>query len=499
MARVAVQGSLYTVGGSAVTIGLGFVRSVLMARFLLPDHYGTMTLAMVFVVLGNRLRTLGLDRALLHKQVDRGPLYATYLTLKAVTIIGSALFLVLLTFPIARFYPGRPFLRPVMIALILVTALAAFNQVQETLIRMHFQFGKLALVNVAASLAMLAVAPYLAWRGWGVWSLVAEQASGILMRALLLWGVWRLGRMTFGFDREAARWFWRFGRASWVGANTGYALDRFDDFWVGTALGNTALGYYNRAYEFARYPRRLLATSLLSVMAPVFARLQNDRQRLSRAYFRVISLLIRVGFLAGGVIVLLTPEFVFYLLGEKWMPMAFTLQLMALYMVLDPLLIIGNNLLFAVGKPEPVARVRLAQLFFFVPAVVIGARLWQINGVALAADAMLLLGLLLLHRHTRIVVTYSLFRMWVPPLVAGTVAMASVIGFLGVQSLGTPQVGWRLGAKGLLFPTLFVLVLVMMEWHELKRMPGFLREILPGRARLDRNRDNKGTRKAEEG
>jgi len=89
--------------------------------------------------------------------------------------------------------------------------------------------------------------------------------------------------------------------------------------------------------------------------------------------------------------------------------------------------------------------------------------------------------------------------MWVPPLVAGTVAMASVIGFLGVQSLGTPQVGWRLGAKGLLFPTLFVLVLVMMEWHELKRMPGFLREILPGRARLDRNRDNKGTRKAEEG
>ena len=480
VAREAVRGSLYTIGGAAMTISLGFVRSVLLARFLLPAHYGTVALAMVFVILGNRLRALGLDRALLHKQVSEGPIYATYMTLKAATVLLFLVLFILATPLVARFYPDRPLLAPVMVAMALVTALSAFNQTQETLIRMALRFDRLALVNVAASVTMLAVAPYLAWRGWGVWSLVAEQASGILMRTVLLWGVWRVGTLTFGFDKKVARWFWRFGRANWVGANTGYALDRFDDFWVGTALGNVALGYYNRAYEFARYPRRLLANSLLNVMAPIFARLQDERASLSKAYFRVMSLLVRVGILTGGVIVLLTPEFVFYLLGEKWMPMAFTLQLMALYMVLDPLLITGNNLLFAVGRPEPVARVRLAQLLFFVPAVVIGARLWQINGVALAADLMLLVGLLLLHRHTRAVVTYSLRRMFVPPVLAGVLATGAVVWMFGLQALMTPQVGWVIVGKGLLFAVIFSGVLVTIEREELRSMLGLLRHALPG-------------------
>ncbi len=466
IAEQTVRGSFYTVLASGVTIILGFVRAVLLARFLLPEHFGTVALAMVFVILGNRLRSLGLQIAILHKQDDHGPYYVTFFTLHTLLIlISSVLYIGIAPF-IARFYPDQRELAPVMVALIVITGVGAMNQIQEALLRVHLRFDRLALTNVASAMAMFLVAPYLAWRGWGVWSLVAQEGSGILMRAILVWGPWRVGAVRFGVDKGAARWLIRFGAANWVGANTNYVLERFDDFWVGTALGNVALGFYNRAYEFARYPRRLIATSLVTVMTPVFARLQDDAVNLSKAFFRVMSLLVRVGLVVGGLILLLTPEFVHYVLGPKWDPMILTLQLMTLYMVLDPLVIMSSNLFYAVGQPEVVARVRLVQLGFFVPAVVGGAKVAGINGVALVADFMLLIGLLLNLRHARHVVTFSLWRMVGWPLVAAGTGVSLPLLLIGPKVLLTPQVGWPLIAKAVLFVGAFGAVLLVGEGRE---------------------------------
>ena len=480
LARATVRGSAYTVAASGITISLGFLRAVLLARFLLPDHFGTVALAMVFVVLGNRLRALGLDRALLHKQALDGPYYGTYWTLKVLTVAVFTGLFILAAPLIAHFYPGQPLLAPVMIALALTTFFAGLNQSQETLLKMRLRFGALALTNVASAVAMLLVAPYLAWKGWGVWSLVAEQASGIAARGLLLWGPLRGARVTFAWDREAARWFWRYGRANWVGANVGLLLERFDDFWVGTVLGQTALGFYNRAYEFARYPRRLMANSLVSVMAPVFARLQGDRPRLSRAYFRLMSLLVRVGVLAGGVMVLLTPEFVFWLLGPRWHPLVLTFQLMLVYVLLDPLLIVSNNLLFSLGFPQVVARVRLAQLAFFVPAVIIAAWAWGINGVALAADGMLLVGLLLLHRPIRRHVDYSAWRMFAWPLLAGAGALALAVALTGWDALAAPRGVGTAALKAGVFTLTFGSILGLGEGREVLDTARTLRHLARG-------------------
>ncbi len=414
--RQAVRGSAYTVAASAITVSLGFVRAVLLARFLLPDQFGVVALATFFVMLATRLRSLGFDRALIHKQTTEGPIFETYAAMKTGVVIVTTLMFLAVSPLIAHFYPNRPHLLPVMVALALIMTLAAFNQLQETALQAQLRFRDIALVNISAAIVMTVVAPALAWWGWGVWSLVAEQAVGIFTRGLLVWGPLRASPFRPRLHRDVARWFWEFGKANWVGANVGYLLDRFDDFWVGTTLGNIPLGYYNRAYEFARYPRRLLANSLLTVMAPVFARLQEDRARLSVAYFRVMSLLVRVGILVGGLIVVLAPEFILWFLGAKWQPMTRTFQLMVVYVMLDPLLLTSAHLLLAVGNPRALARARVLQMAFFIPAVIISAALAGIEGVALAADAMLVVGWLLLDRPLRRHVDFSLLRMWAIPL-----------------------------------------------------------------------------------
>jgi O-antigen/teichoic acid export membrane protein len=208
----------------------------------------------------------------------------------------------------------------------------------------------------------------------------------------------------------------------WVAVNTGHLLNQFDDFWVGTALGKTSLGYYAKSYEFARYPRRVFANPLVTVFTPVFARLQNERERLSRAFYRSAHFIVRTGFYVAGAFALAMPEFIRFVIGEKWLPMLWTFRLMLIYTMLDPLLMLIGSLMLAVGKPQEMQRTRLVQLGFFVPAVALGAYLRGINGVALAADGMLLLGAWRYHRPIRQVVDFSLARLMLWPSVILAVA-----------------------------------------------------------------------------
>ncbi len=465
--REAVRGSLYSVGASAITVSLGFVRAVLLARLLLPDYFGVVALATFFVMLSARLRSLGFDRALIHKQATDGPVFETYAALKmGIVLITTTLFLAISPF-IAHFYPDRPHLLPVMVLIALVMTLAAFNQIQETALQAQLRFREIALVNVIAATTMTVIAPLVAWWGGGVWSLVAEQASGILVRGFLVWGPFRAAPFRPRVHRDIARWFWEFGKANWVGANVGYLLDRFDDFWVGTTLGNTPLGYYNRAYEFARYPRRLLANSLLTVMAPVFARFQEDRQRLSAAYFRVMSLLVRVGVFVGGFMVILAPEFIWWGLGAKWWPMMRTLQFMVVYVMLDPLLLTSAHLLLAVGDPRALARVRVLQMAFFIPAVIVLAARWGIEGVAVAADAMLIVGWLLLDRSLRRYVDFSLTRMWGIPLIGLGLGM----GLVDMYQSTHPTLSWSHAfMKSAIFVTCVGSVMLVGEGGKVRTM-----------------------------
>jgi len=464
IAAETVRGSLYSVSASVVTLALGFIRSVLLARLLLPQHFGLLALALFFIGLAAQLRALGLDRALIHQRKMNDCTLGTYFTLRFGALLASLLLLFALSPILAYLYPTMPLLKPVLVALIGVEFLRGITIIQETLLRRRMAFRQLSMADVIGSVTMTIVAPFLAWRGWGIWALVAEQFSGVLARVISLWWMFPSWRPRLGWDKTIARWFWNYGRPTWVATNLAFLLDRFDDFWVGTALGKAALGYYSRSYEFARYPRRVISNPLVGVFLPTFAKVQENRLALSRAYFRAASVILRAGFLISGAFALIMPEFIHLIIGDKWMPMLFTFRLMLIYTLLDSLLLLSQNLLLAVGRPGPLARVRLFQVAFFIPAVIVGAYGWNINGVALAADGMLIVGAVCLCRYLREVVDFSLYRLGFWPLVA--LATAWITGWMVEQYRVTANIWLMAGLKLAVYTAIYILVLWLTERRE---------------------------------
>ncbi len=444
---------------SGITLTLGFIRAVLLARLLLPEHFGVATLALFFINLAARLRGLGIDNALIHRQEVDERVLSTYFTIRLGLVLGSMSILAAVAPLLGRFYPQMPLLRDVLLAFVGISVLRGLNSVQITILNKNLDFRDLALADVFSSVSMTLVAPLLAWQGWGVWSLVAEQFSGIAARAVLVWGFCRPWRPRLGWDRDIARWFWQFGIKVWMGGNLTFLLDRFDDFWTGTALGKTPLGFYSRAYEFARYPRRVIANPVLSVFFPAFARLQGEPLRLSRAFFRVTSLMVRLGFWFSLVFVLAAPEFIRLLLGERWLPMLTTFQLMVVYTLLDPLALGASNLLMAVGHPDLIVRTRAAQLSLFVPAVILFSRLGGIEGVALAADLMVVAGAVLLFRYANRFVDYSARALWLWPVIS-LVATAGVVLALAPRWALLPAWQGLLGKAALISGVYWTLLLL---------------------------------------
>lgn len=465
LAGQTVQGSLYSVAASGVTLTLGLTRSVLLARLLLPEHFGVATLALVFLSFAAKLRNLGIDNALIHRKDVDEKVLATYFTMRMGLSLGSLGVLAGLTPLISRFYPDMPLLGAVLLAYVGISVIKGFNAVQVTILNKQLAFRHLAFTDVLSSVTMTIVAPYLAWRGWGVWSLVAEQFSGNFVRAIAIWVFYRPWRPRLGWDTKIARWFWDFGIQIWVSTNLTFLLDRFDDFWTGTFLGKTPLGYYSKAYEFAGYPRRVVANPVVSVFFPVFARLQDEPLRLARAFFRMTSLMLRVGFWFSLIFVLAAPEFIGLFIGERWLPMVVTFQLMIVYTLFDPLVSGVNSLLISIGQPGLIVRARIVQALIFIPGVIVLSSIVGIEGVALAADVMLLTGAVLLFRQSRRFVTYSIRALWMWPSIALVFAAGSVLALNPVWAI---RPAWAtLVGKAALITVLYWGVLLLTEREQL--------------------------------
>ncbi|MCA9927803.1 MAG: oligosaccharide flippase family protein [Anaerolineales bacterium] len=460
-----VHGSLISGVSSVVTIGLGFVRTILLTIFLLPDDVGVVTQALFFVTLAAQIRMPGIDRALIQREDTPAGFFETYFTLRTALVLVSIGIMAGLTPFIAPFYPDMPLLALILIAFLLIEIPKAFNEVQEIINRRNLSFGAIAQADMASAVFSTIAAPLLAWLGLGSWSLVGERVAAQAARGAVFWLLGKPQRLRVGFDKQIARWFWNFGIKVWAGGTLTFVLDRFDDFWVGLTLGQSPLGLYSRAYEFARYPRSVVGVPVLSVFYATFARLQADRLRLSKAFFRAAGVIVRVGFLFSLLFILTAPEFI-QLLGEQWLPMQTTFQLMVVYTLLDPLGMAAGRLLTAVNHPELTARSRGIQLLIFVPAVIL-LNWWQgIVGVAIAADIMAAVGIVFLFHHTRKFVDYSMRVLFFWPTVALVGTAVPVLLLTPTWQQLNPWLALPL--KLLLIFLLYVTILWLTEREQLK-------------------------------
>lgn len=433
----AVRGTAIVLASSYTNMAVGFVTTVLLTRLLAPDDFGLLALATFFFSLLDLRNKMGLDFAFVHRQPTTDELVATHLALQCALSLGS-LVLVLAVSPLlvmAGYSPRLPWILAVLAGIGLVEAAGTTPRL---VLEKELAFARSTVVITGSLIAANALAVFLAWRGAGLVSLLVQSGANVLFSTL---GMWRMSRLRLrrAFQRELAKWMLRFGLAVAVGSVSAVILLQYDYFLAGTFAGAAALGYYERAYKIAVWPTGLVTHVVSRTAFPTYAKVQDDRGRLSRAFNMTLWLITMAALPIAMAMFVTAPDFVRVLFGERWLPSAGLLRLLVGVAMLRPLLDDTGALFNAVGQPRRISTVLAVQAVTLVLAGTPMTWRWGVTGTAVAVGIAFLAGIILDYWYVRQVVDLSLKQAFGVPALGMAAGLLAWWG--GRQFLHTA--GWH--------------------------------------------------------
>ncbi len=337
--------------------GIQFIISIILARLLLPEQFGLIAMLTIFMTIAQLFIDSGFGQALIQKKdathIDECSIF--YFNI----LVGClAAGLLRLAAPwIAAFY-NQPLLTPLTRVLSFNLIINSFGLIQTTLLIRDIDFKTQMKVSMIAALLSGIIGVTMAYRGFGVWSLVAQSLSINLFRTILLW-IFHRWRPSLQFSLTSLRTMFAFGSKLLL---SGF-LDRFFQniylLVIGKIFSPAALGFYSRGQKLQALTAQNIQSSVSRVTFPIFSSIQEDKSRLKQGVRKALMTVAMVNFpMMIGLTVIAKP-LVLVLLTDKWLPCVPYLQLLCVVGMLYPLHAINLNVLKAQGRSDLFLRLTL--------------------------------------------------------------------------------------------------------------------------------------------
>ena len=427
------RGSMYT---GAVIVGLrplSLVIDVLLLRLLNPEDFGLIALAMILFNTANLFTDFGMRQAIVqsHEDLKKVTHYA-FVMVMAGSILINAL-IVALADPLAQLVGGTGELVPIITWLSLIITIDGLWVVPDGLLRRDLRFKQLAISQFTTEFAGGVLTVIMAFMGYGVWSFVVGQLGGKLMKTAVLylycrpWSWLRPRR----WERPIVEGLVRYGAPTTGASLLKYFASQWDTWYVGRTLGLRQVGYYSKAFDITTRLSDMLASALFGqVLFPSYARMQDEPERLRRAYLKSTSLVfLFIVPMALGLLVI-APLLVPVLLGAKWVPMIPAWQVFCLYGMTRPISTNASPLFLAVGKPRINMVAAIILIVIMVPSVVILSGRYGIVGAAVGVWTAHIVAMFYnVYQVERILPRTALKTLtnWLPFVLAGGVMSAAVL------------------------------------------------------------------------
>lgn len=382
LSKKAVRSGIWVFALRITNRGLGFIRTIILARLLAPEDFGLLGIAMLAASTLDAFSQTGFQTALIQKKknVER------YLDVAwtALATRGFFLFLILfLSAPLVANFFNSPQAKLVIMVIAVNMLLSGFGNIGIMFFQKELEFNKQFAYELSATLIDLTVSISLAFILRNVWALVWGGMAGNIARFLLSY-VLHPYRPRIRFDKERFRELFGFG--VWVSGSiiVIFLVTQGDDIFVGKMLGVTALGLYQMAYLISNLPVTEITDVISRVTFPVYSKLQDDLVKLKEAYTNVLQLTAYISVPVAAGLFALCPEFTQIFLGKKWLPIIPAVQILALAGMIGSISATTRPVFHGVGKPKIDTIWQVVRLFALVIGIYPLGMRWGISGISLA-------------------------------------------------------------------------------------------------------------------
>jgi len=297
--------------------GIAALVTFVLAALLDPADFGIIGLAAVYIAFIQLFVEQGLTAALVQrKDLEKEHLDSTFWLVVAVSLLLAGLGVLLSG--LWADAKDLPRLRPVILVLSAQPLVAGLTVVPYSLLTRKLDFRALAIRASAAAVAGGAVGVTMALLGLGVWALVGQTLTRVVVELAILWAAtdWR-PRLRFSgahlldllpFSVKTLAGTLGFFVGNWASTVV-----------LGLFFGPVALGLFRFAERVMQMAADLISRPLGTVALPELSRRQADPEELGRSVLKLTRMVASLVLPAMVVIVVLSDRIV-GIVGERWAP-----------------------------------------------------------------------------------------------------------------------------------------------------------------------------------
>lgn len=330
--------------------GVTFIVSIVLARLLDPDLYGTIALVTVFTTIMQVFVDSGMGSALIQKKdaddLDFSSVF--YFNL----IMCSVLYLIMFfAAPLIAWFYDMPDLTAIVRVLSLILIISGVKNVQQAYVSRHMLFKKFFFATLGGTIGAAVIGIVMAYAGFGVWALVAQMLFNAAVDTIILWITvkWRPKKM---FSLQRLKGLFSYGWKLLISSLIDTVYNDLRQLIIGKKYSKSDLAQYNKGQEFPKVIVTNINTSIDSVLLPTMSRVQDKIQVVKGMTCRAIKISTYVMMpLMVGLAVCAKPM-VSLLLTDKWLPCVPFLRIFCFSYAFWPIHTANLNAIKAMGRSD---------------------------------------------------------------------------------------------------------------------------------------------------
>lgn len=326
------------------------VVTIVLARILSPDDYGVIAIVLAITAILQIIADFGMNSALIQKKELEKDDYAT--ALYSSLFIGTILYVTL--FFVAPLI-GELYDNEILCSIIRVQGtiifVSAINKVQQAYVSRNMMFRKFFFSTIGGTVISGAVGIWMAYNGFGVWSLVAQSLINPIVDTIILFIAIRWFPKGF-FKKDSFKALFKFGWKMFVANAISTVYEKTRALLIGKQYTSSDLAYYDKGNHFPRLIVSNIDSSIDSVLFPALSKKQTDPETIKKMTKRVIKvssfvifpMMMGLGVCANGIVSIL--------LTDKWLPCVFFLRVFCFTYAFYPLHSANLNAIKSIGRSD---------------------------------------------------------------------------------------------------------------------------------------------------
>ncbi|MGU8462522.1 lipopolysaccharide biosynthesis protein [Clostridium perfringens] len=354
-----MSGLFWTFSETVLNQGIQFLIQIFLARLLLPEEFGLIGMVTVFIAVSNSIIDSGFTNALIREKNITQEDYSTVFYFNLLTSVILYILLYILSPQISLFF-NQPKLINILRILAITLIINSFSIIQRTILTKRINFKVQMNINIVSSLVSGIIAVLLAFKGFGVWSLVFRTIIMQTMQSILLC-IFNHWKPSLVFSVKSFNKLFSFGWKLLVSGLIDTLYNNLYYLIIGKIYSPVDLGYYTNAQKLRDVAATSISTSVQKVTYPVLSEIQNDKDELINAYRKIIKNSVYITFPIMIGLSSVARPLIMLLFGNNWINSIEYFQILCIAGMLYPLHAINLNILQVKGRSDLYLRLEIVK------------------------------------------------------------------------------------------------------------------------------------------